>query len=315
MDAAFDIDAKNKRILNASVVLGTSSNESASVLKKTSGIQMYGQLNELDCKAWWHWMQKQKLLLSQFSSKQNVVDIFINKIEIAHLSYGAHAIENVSVRGDITSKMWQFIIKSTQFSGTIGGKKNEPFFVNASVLRLPSLKELKALYKKRKDQKNTQTSFSMLSMFFKKMSQLNLNIEHIYAGDFLLGYAHTNIVHVPHGMELRNIDVLLNQIHVKGTLTWNETAVASTQFSGVVKTNDLVSALKAFNYENDRFEAKKIRVVTHCSWPGDPLNFDIKKIKGNAEVKIQHGHIHASGADSLQLLGLLNIDAIFNVYD
>jgi len=115
------------------------------------------------------------------------------------------------------------------------------------------------------------------------------------------------------GVAFKNIKINLAGSVFTGHLSWLQNALRfqTTILTGQVKGGNVESLLKAFDWPQ-AFRSKALFSDIGFTWSGSPLDFDIAKVSGRIDLKLEKGRYNRSqkATDAMKIFGILNMNAI-----
>lgn len=139
---------------------------------------------------------------------------------------------------------------------------------------------------------------------------IDLQISDLRVGKMIFGRFELSTSPSGNGLLIKRLSAQSPLLTVKATGAWQGTAAQSgTAFNAQVSSPDLGQFLDASGYV-DVLDRGAANAKLKGAWPGSPLDFSLRTLKGNMDFSIQNGQIPSIKAGGGRVLGLLSIAEI-----
>lgn len=165
--------------------------------------------------------------------------------------------------------------------------------------------QIKLGYLKLSD-RNTQFSENMLKQ---QHYPIHFSCEDLQYQGRSLGEVVVDLMDKPYGYEISRLTIGSDMFELTGKGAWHIGDKSKSVLQGDVVGTNMGEMLKQFGYPSAIRESSG-HFQYDFVWPGDPLDFSIQKVSGNAELRFDKGRILGIEPGLGRIMGLLNIESI-----
>ena len=132
-------------------------------------------------------------------------------------------------------------------------------------------------------------------------------IDHFQYGDMKLGRWHFKGKPVNNSYHIESLNIQLGSLSVAAQGQWGGQGEANnTRLIGTAKTENVGELMSIWGQEATII-SRKGRMNFDMSWPFSPVDFELNKISGKMDIKIDDGRfLDVGAASALRVLGILN---------
>ncbi|MCY4176999.1 MAG: hypothetical protein OXD32_00680 [Endozoicomonadaceae bacterium] len=296
---------RNKQIAFGSVILNPNKNSATDAVFK-KGITFSGVIDEVNLNNWIEWLKKYQLLTT---STPVHLPLLAKKLVINSIKFKDYTLGKINLNSEIKNDKIISSFDSREIKGFVvqsEDHKDQPLSIVLKELNLPD---------------NTLQKYTQLSLQKNQINHINpsifpalqLSVEQIHIGDQYYGKVKFNLEPQAHTIILRQLNALLGNLQIDGTLTWENIGKSqqTSTFEGKLETENLNTMFKKWHYSQTNFHAKFAKVITHLTWSGTPFDFNLVQSTGEVSALVRNGNITGtSDIDKLHIFGLLNINTI-----
>ncbi len=139
-----------------------------------------------------------------------------------------------------------------------------------------------------------------------------VNIDKIYVDEDDFGSWRFRIMPLPEGVRFGGLEARFRDLHIasEAGVFWHG-GTNHSSFSGAVVATNLADVLPHWGYAPS-VVTKSATLAGQLVWPGSPVNVDMLRLVGNAEVNAEEGYFAeaAQGNNATKIFSLLNFSAI-----
>lgn len=277
----------------------------------SSGIQVKGELPELDVEQWQQWLEKNKVAdnaavgsvdsAPKASLLSKVSDV---QLKVARFKF----LDNQYEKVDFTAKQrqgdWQIGFVNSLAKGVLDYSPltTKPLAIDFDYLHLQGEEDGAA------DIKTEIKVDALADRAPQKLPVMDLRIKKLYLGDKSFGRWAFNSRPNDKGVRLEKLSFELNGMQGQGEMDWlYSKGVHNSEFRGDLIIPDVAEMLKAWEM-SAAIEGKDARFSGQLNWPGAPNQFSALTMQGPLSMKVKQGRV--VDLKALPLLGVLNFNTL-----
>ena len=295
------IDKEHTALKRGSVVINS---DVIPNLVSEGGVQINGKLEYISLDDWIPFTMDYIKQRAKLAPSATVETNIRAKLDVPMLEFAQHHFSINTLEARSNKNVWQF---STQ-GRDIGGSLTLPPDMTKQRL-VASLEHFywsnsAVVHREGKSKKTVNIKPDDLPVS-------EVTIDKLFIDDKLLGQFHIITDKTPVGLQFSDLRIKNRDYTITAQGQWTlQKGVEHTDVSGKLKTADLGKALAYWGYNTDIKDAKTT-VKFDGGWPGGPLDFSLKTLSGNADLKIEDGRIVEINPGGLgRILSLVNLDSL-----
>lgn len=260
-------------------------------LPAEQGIQLAGQLGQVDGEAWQQALDKFTAGAANQPSGLAAVDLSIARLNGLPLTLEQLKVKARPVPG---RPGWRWQLQAKQLEGEVELVDGQPVQLQLHRLQLPTDWSSQA--------GNSRFDPASLPAFRAQIDQLLIN-------DQLLGSWHLRNNPQPGGAHLHDLDLELKGARLQGEFWWD--AAKNSRFQGSLLGEDLAQVLDNWGYAPSA-TAENFSLVLNVQWPGGLGQLTASELSGIASFRLRKGQLLAldGSKQALRVFGILNFDTI-----
>ncbi len=286
LKAAVNIDTKNKKLERGAILLGDGKVD----LPDFSGLSLKISRDDLALQDW--------LGLAVASSENNTTDIHTVSIHSQNARWKKSELGEFDLILKREDEMWRGNLKSEFALGKLQFQKNAILNLELEKFDLAIFKKLQSNGEAKNEGIPTSSELS------KKLPSLSLQSQQTFWNDKLLGKLAIETQQSANGMTIKTVDLQAATHHLTMTGEWQN---SQTQLRGKLdffKAGQLFSNLGITKDVAETSGSAKLDL----HWQGSPQQFDLEKLRGQADLNLQNGRILSIEPGFGRILGVLALE-------
>jgi uncharacterized protein (TIGR02099 family) len=256
----------------------------------SSGISVRGTTSEFDVPGW--------ISLAKHAEGEGglqSLDLIVENFRLASADFGEVRLQRVASSESMTIRA---IGSNLNGSLSVPDKSSEPITARFSTVHMMPTNV----------GKNATAADTPLDLGNPaEIPPIDLQITDLRVGKMLFGRVDLLTSPVSNGLLIKRLSTQSPLLTMAATGAWQGTAAQSgTAFNAQLSSPDLGRFLDASGYV-DVFDRGTASAKLNGAWPGSPLDFSLRSLKGNLDFTIKNGQIPSIKAGGGRVLGLLSI--------
>ena len=274
------------------------------LLPAAQGLQVRGQLAELD---WSAWQTAIKAYAGAPGDAQNRQFLRGADVTIGRFTGFGTTADNLAVKLARDTAGWQMDLSSALVDGRVSlpDAQEAPIGIALARLTLPA-----AVQPGSAGEDDARDPLAEVDP--RQIPALDVSIAKLLQGDDLLGAWSFKARPTSQGVQFSELDLGLKGLRVDGNARWEGVPGASRSwYKGRLQGENLADVLKAWGFAPNA-TSERFRLDADGNWPGSPAGLSLKRYSGTLDANLRKGQfVEVQGsASALRVFGLLNFNSI-----
>lgn len=261
----------------------------------SNNISIQGELERLNVSEWTDFINLEKLSSSKNLNSSKIIS---GNIQIQKLIMMGSEFNNVHINLTVPNNSWQVLFDGEEIKGQTN-------FIKADNSRLRADFERLALKGSGDDDKEK------IKAAIEKIPELEVNIsEFTYDGN-KLGQLNLLTSNIENGINIDNLSITKPDFSIKAQGTWMRIDnVDRSDFHATLEADSIETMLSTFNFNSSNINEGQTRIEMNANWMDTPINFSLKEIEGELDMKIGKGQFLNIDPSAGRLFGLLSLQTL-----
>ncbi|MBL1142877.1 MAG: TIGR02099 family protein [Proteobacteria bacterium] len=292
--ADFKVD-NTKDLIVKNILIGIGQKHPATPL--ADHISISGELESLNVSDWIDLINLEKEI-SQTNNVAKKHESVTGNITVKNLLLLGNEFRNININLSNPTDGWQFLFDSEAIKGQTKFIRSDNNRVHANFEKFTLNKSVD------NDENKNQISIE-------KIPELEVNVNTFIYNNNELGQLNLKTSNINNGININNLSIIKPGLSIKATGEWMRIdEVDRSDFHATLEAESIESMLSTFNFDAANIKDGATNIEMNAYWMDTPMNFAMKNIEGELDMKIGKGSFLDINPSAGRLFGLLSLQAL-----